>query len=306
MRSCTLDTPCPVRDTEAPLRLLAAIKRMKPGRSKPYSPPAAHSTANHTFRRLLGRISPREGFFFLKKGGLAFGLLTMAVLGSGCTKGGHFVAGAVSTGIAPGDAITVILNHPPPEREWSMWSPSFAQVEYSEGLEEDMVECIEDALEDVHPPVRIVPSDKFREAVFPDLTSEEIRSSDLSWTVLAGDRGFRKRIAPLALRYLIEVSVWKEVVAKDFQLYGLGGVYVRGENRSDIQATVVDLLQARVAGHVNATATGSVAAIGWIIPIVPVWVALPEGRVCDELGEGITEILAGEPLFKEMVPLEFD
>jgi len=37
---------------------------MKPGRSMPYSPPPAHSTAHHTFRRLLGYSMVREGILF--------------------------------------------------------------------------------------------------------------------------------------------------------------------------------------------------------------------------------------------------
>ena len=40
---------------------------MKRGRSKPYSPPAAHSTAHHTSRRPLGWSMAWEGVFRIKE-----------------------------------------------------------------------------------------------------------------------------------------------------------------------------------------------------------------------------------------------
>jgi hypothetical protein len=60
-----------------------------------------------------------------------------------------------------------------------------------------------------------------------------------------------------------------------------------------MHANVVDLMHAREAGEVRAGANGRSAA--GIICIIPFYIpSFPEWRACDELAEGVVQLLAGE------------
>ncbi len=133
------------------------------------------------------RFCPRS-----KSGWLAVGLLAVAVMGIGCSTARIRFNRDASTGLAPDTAITVLLD------PWERSAIFF---------EKRVSGCIQDALEDTHPAVRVIGPGEFRLAAFPELTPEEIPPGDWSWRELTGDPTFRQRIAPLGVRYLIVVSV---------------------------------------------------------------------------------------------------
>ncbi len=221
-------------------------------------------------------------------------LLATALLGVGCTAHLHSASREnreAATGLAPEDAITVVLVRSP-------------GGEYSDGLEEDVTECIEDALEETHPTVTILSADEFRQVAFPDLTPEEIPASDWSWELLEHDAAFRERITSLDLRYLITVSVSEDASRGNLTGDVDGGVITlmwEQEPRVVMEAMVLDLKYSRLAGTVSAEATDkSMLGFLWvpyvlIFPIPVVKLSFHEGRACDELGERVARFLGQLP-----------
>ncbi|MFQ5656262.1 MAG: hypothetical protein ACE5G5_01825 [Candidatus Methylomirabilales bacterium] len=211
------------------------------------------------------------------------GLLTLAVLGVGCSQGWMTGSRLAPTGLKPEDGLAVIAYEDP-------------AGEYSEDIGEDVVECVEDALEDTHPTVRVVPLDEFHQAAFPDLTPEETPSSGWAWELLLSDAAFRERIAPLGLRYLIIVTFEEgkgpaNVAAVASR--GAAAIVVNWQTRASMHARIVDLIHSREAGTVQAEATAQSSA--GLIGIFPFYIpSFPEGRACEDLGEGVAKLLAGE------------
>lgn len=219
---------------------------------------------------------------------LLVGLLTVAVLGVGCTKALMYDYRFNPTDLAPEDALTVTQVHS-------------GEQEYSDKLEKKVVGCIKDTVEDTHPTVRVVSPEEFRRVAFPDLTRADILAGDW-WEQLTKDPAFATRIAPLDLRYLIIVSgetttdskLRVEIVCG----YGCGPAWeATFDKQSNLRAMIIDLKQGHKAGTVQAFASGETA---WLFPPSPlVFPTFPESRACGDLGEGVAKFLAGEKLPEE-------
>lgn len=243
---------------------------------------------------------PGRRFNFQALGRLTIGLLALPVLALGCSKVQMFDTRYSPTSLAPGDAITVISDQP-------------AGTKYSRGFEKKATWCIRNALENTHPTVRIVSSDELRQVAFPDLTPEEIPLGNRSWDQLVEDPAFRERIASLGLRYLITVSGSKRRTPQgpEFGIDRWGwGVAWQWEHSASINAKVVDLMRARVAGDVSVDATGksafAVAFFYFIFPVPLGKPSFPEWRACRELGEWAVRFLTGEKRSEEITPVKIE
>ena len=219
---------------------------------------------------------------------LLFWLVSLAVVGVGCTKTHKYANRYFPTNPGPDDAITIVLDQLPAEEDATS----------TEELEANMVGCIRDELEDTHPTLRMVAPDELRRVAFSDLTPEEIRLSDWSWD----DPLFQERIAPLGLRYLIRVTVseWKDKPKFIPFLWAQ-------KRHATMRADIVDLMHTRMAGSIdaaanNSTAAGIVVAGGGGMAVAFPWVqfpSTPRKHACSKLGEGIAEILTREELPQE-------
>lgn len=78
---------------------------------------------------------------------------------------------------------------------------------YSRGKEKKFVGCITEAIHATCPAVRIVPPDEFRKVAYPGMAPEDIKPIE-NRSPFVDDPGFKGRIAPLGIRYLIRVSGW--------------------------------------------------------------------------------------------------
>ncbi|MFQ5961606.1 MAG: hypothetical protein ACE5MG_09425 [Candidatus Methylomirabilales bacterium] len=214
---------------------------------------------------------------------LIFWLASLAVVGVGCTKTHLNDVRYFPTGLAPKDAISVILEN----------SPGEENAVSTEELEAKVAECIRDELEDTHPTLPMVTPDELRRVALSDLPPEDTRPSDWSWE----DPLFQERIAPLGLRYLIRVTVseWKDKPTFF--------PFIWAQKRfATMHAVVLDLMHGRTAGTVNvaadnSTAAGIVVAGGGGYGVAFPWVQFPSAPVkhaCSKLGEGVAKVLAGE------------
>lgn len=213
------------------------------------------------------------------------GLLAVAVLGVGCAKAHMYHTRSAPADVAPDDGVTVVLEH--------------FSGEFSASKEDNFAGCIASAIRKVEPTVRIVPSDEFRRAAFPDLPPEEVGHQ--AWERLAADPAFRQRIAPLGVQYLITLSGTTTRAGLKFKAKcghmacGMAFVEKYGEKRSFLDATVIALRQGSKVGRVDAFAYSQTGS-GLVILPLPLYLpsAPTESRVCRELGKGVAAVLAGE------------
>ena len=199
------------------------------------------------------------------------------------------------TGLAPRDAIAVIFPSPLGDEQLS-------------GLENDVTKCIRDGLGYTYSDLRIISSDDFRKLVFSDSTIEKISPGNFSWESLIRDPVFYGRVASLGLRYLINVNVEEGSRIVDFEWNAvtnvLGGpaplLHWTRESSTFMQAIVVDAKNRRVAGAVQAFATGKSGAgvklitFPFPLPIPYATVSFPASVACQGLGEGLAKFLTDE------------
>ena len=231
------------------------------------------------------RVLPPEN-----SGWLIVILLTLSVLGVGCTKSYMNHTRLAPTDLAPEDAITVI-------------QVQSGEQEDSDEVEGKVLRCIKNTLWDTYRTVRVIPPDEFRRVAFPDMTPAQILSSDTSgeWDQLTKDPTLAGRIAPLGIRYLITVSGqtttqnWKFDAASS----GYGGAWwMTWDRHSALHATIIDLKQGREAGTVDASVLGHGT---WVYPPVPlIFPVATEGPACIRLAEEVIKFLTGEKPPDEM------
>ena len=228
-------------------------------------------------------------------GWFAFAFLLISLAAAGCTSVWVQERRLAPTGLAPQDAIALILTLP------------LGNEQLSE-LEKKVTECIRGALGQAYSDLRIVPSDEFRKLVFSDSTIEKISPGNFSWEGLLRDPVFYGRVASLGLRYLINVNVEEGSRLADFEWNAatnvLGGpaplLHWTREDSTLMEAIVVDARHRRVAGGVYAFATGKSGAgvklITFPIPLlIPYATAsFPKSVACQGLGEGLAKFLTEE------------
>ncbi|MFQ5903011.1 MAG: hypothetical protein ACE5JO_04910 [Candidatus Binatia bacterium] len=224
----------------------------------------------------------------------AFALLFITLAGSGCTTAWIREHRLAPTGLAFQDTIAVIVTSP-------------LQHEHFPELENTVMGCIQDALPETYSDVRIIPSDEFRKLAVPDPAIETNSPGDVLWQSLLRDPAFHDRIAPLGLRYLIVVSIEERTRLTDFEWMGvasIGGPSLdwSWERSVLMEVIVVDARHRRVAGFVQAYATGKSGA-GVMLVTFPIPLPVPYGTAsfplsvaCQGLGEGLAKFLTdGSP-----------
>lgn len=234
---------------------------------------------------------------------LSCALLIVSLAGSGCTTAWVQERRLAPTGLAPADTIAIILTLP---------------LDYKRlaELEQTVTGCIRDALGERYSDLRIILPDEFRKLAFPDLDKEKSPLGGFSWESFFRDTAFRDRITPLGLRYLVAVDIEDRTRLTDVEwgaankILGGPGPIVQGswERSALIQAVVVDARHRRVAGSVQAYATGkSSAGLTFItfpmpLPVPYGTVSFPLSVACRALGERLAQFLAGENPAEDEAP----
>jgi hypothetical protein len=228
----------------------------------------------------------------------AVALVLLALVAAACSTGWSYGHQLAAAGLAPADTITVILQ-PTPTREFS---PS---------LETKVANCIRDALLKSHPTIRVIPGDEVRRRIFGAQAPDRLPSDADSWERLTRDPDFQGRVASLGTRYLIsaEVTEWKNWKGWDFlpvtPVTWLLLFYGRWTWRvgSDMNAWVVDLMQARTVGRAVGEAMGE--SFWGVFIVVPFFkLSFPEGPACRSLG-GATASLLTNPNPPQPRPAQF-
>ncbi len=226
---------------------------------------------------------------------LIFALFIISLAGGGCTTAWVQERRLAPTGLAPKDAVAIILT-------------AAVKEEHLSELESPVMGCVQSALAGVQPDIRIIPSHEFRKLAFPDLTADQIPSGYFAWQRLLREPAFLQRIAPLGLRYVLAVDTeqarrlteveWNAVTS---MLGGPGpSLTASWDNEVLLETIVVDARHRRVAGAVHAYAKGNSGA-GVSLVTFPVPFLLPHGMpsfpfgaACRGLGDALARFLADE------------
>jgi hypothetical protein len=193
----------------------------------------------------------------------------------------------VPTAVSSGEAIAFIF------------SPQFS-LDARRVEESEIIECISDVVRKAHPTLRIVPPDKFRRTVFPDLAPEAAPNTPEYFALLLEHPAFKERVAALGIRYLISVIGGTEQTggpaAGAIGGPGAGVLVIAGswDRRTSLTASILDLQRGRPAGKLEAMATGK----PWLLIVFPSPIMIgaatfTESKACSDLGEAIAKFIAG-------------
>ena len=215
-------------------------------------------------------------------------LAFLASLYAACTTGVVREVRESPTGLGTSEAIAFVF-----ERQFSLEA---RQLE-----ENDIIECISDAVHEARPTLRIVLPDEFRHRVFPDLASQAAPSTPEYFAMLVDHPTFKERVASLGVRYLIFVAGGTTQTGGP----GMGAIGGPGaavlviagswDRRSSLTASVLDLQQGRMAGKLEASASGH----PWLLIVFPspLMIGAPaftESKACEGLGEAVAKFIVGE------------
>jgi hypothetical protein len=224
------------------------------------------------------------------------------ILITGCSTSGQRleITPEAATGILPGEQIVVLV---------SRYRLEGKLVEDLGAVEQRFEQCIRWGAWTVNgdltflPPAalrKLVPADTFA-ALTAYVTDDGTRSPE-SPLPLLGEPATAKRLAEERLRYVVLVvanystsaSVKENVAAIPFPPMF---AYAREWTQiSDLQATILDLKHARIAGSVTSWLTGNEGAGGgayFFLPFPVYYTSITESRACATLGKGLARFIAG-------------
>ena len=230
----------------------------------------------------------------------------LAAAASGCSTATWSLHRPDRVELGPQDAVAVLLVRAP-------------QSQYSRTQESDVTACIESALREKYPKVRLVAADEVRTSAFSGTEPEAIPSDSAFWEAFLVQTETRPRLAPLGLRFLIPVTVVEEQSPARGAVRTTRGTMLLGVVRewdvwSRMKVDILDLAQARRAGTVESTGHGQSyygVGIGYgpppIIPLPSANFARPEGPACRELGNGVRAFFTGEaPPLPRLKPVKVE
>jgi hypothetical protein len=220
-------------------------------------------------------------------------LFVLVLGGAGCATAWVQERRLAPTGLAPNDTVAIIVTAPIKEE-------ALAQ------LESPVAQCVQSALGEMAPGIKILPPQEFRKLVFPDLSANQLPSDYYAWQRLLREPLFNGKIAPLGLRYVLALNAEQgrrlsevEWTAATSMLGGPGpSLTASWENEVLLEAIVVDAARRRIAGAVHAYAKGHSGA-GVSLVTFPAPFLLPHGMpsfpfavACRGLGDKLAAFLA--------------
>ena len=227
-------------------------------------------------------------------------LLLISLAGAGCTSTWIQERRLAPTGLAPQDAIALIVTAP-------------IKDEQLPELENQVTGCVQGALTGTHPDLRIVAPNEFRKLAFTGLTADQLPSGYFSWRSLLRDAAFQAKIAPLGLRYVLAVDTEEGRRLTDVEwtaatsMFGGPGPTLSAswDNSVLLEAIIVDARNRRIAGAVHAYAAGkSGAGLSLMTSRIPLLLphgmpSFPFGGACRGLGEALAKFLTEESSAEE-------
>ena len=172
--------------------------------------------------------------------------------------------------IAPGDAITVVG---------------------LTGTSEDVLECIDDALRNLMPGVKVIPPAEFRETMFPWFEPNVAPKATDTLSRLLRRTTVKRRIDALRVRYV--VTIGGGTVGTSSPLRGSGSLGASFQHSTKLTAGILDLKKARLVNEIEAGAKGG-GAIGLFV-MIPIFVSPgTETITCKAIAERVVAFVKGK------------
>ncbi len=158
--------------------------------------------------------------------------------------------------------------------------------------------CVEGAMRDAGPGLKIMPGRKFRDAFFPWLEPATAPANADEFGAMLARPAVKRRIEELAIRYVVVVVGATTKKSEGFFFcggagHGVGCLGFSSQHReSKMTAAVWDLQQGTSTGQFAAKTTGTNIAIGLLLPIF--FFSATETAACEGLGKRLAQFLAGK------------
>jgi len=159
--------------------------------------------------------------------------------------------------------------------------------------EENVLACVQQAVNEEYRSQRIIAFDEFSRTAFIGVAPESVPRKPEYYTALLESTQFRQRTGSLGLRYIVFVGGVEKKA--DYSSFGGCGAqacvaYMQWERASYLGASVLDLKEPAPAEKLEAAASGTAwLAIAGIFPIgLP---SMPTSVACDALGTQVARFL---------------
>ena len=160
--------------------------------------------------------------------------------------------------------------------------------------EAELLECLGDGLEEADPPLRIIPTQGFRDAFFPWFESSTSPDSAADFERVLAEPRVQAKLASMRVRHFVTLKA-------DTSETEMGGVEmiaagVTGNTRtSRVTAEVVDLRSGEALGEAGVTVSGKQLFLHYTI-FGAVLFATTETTACEELGRSLAAVLNGQAI----------
>lgn len=177
--------------------------------------------------------------------------------------------------------------------ETSRYTVAIAMAYAAREVEGAAFQCVDTALREELPYIRIIPPEDFRSAAFPDLPPEAA-IHDTEYLALAlRHPKFRARVDSLGIRYLIALRGVTEQKLVGVGAGGIAGLIVWDRN-TRLAASILDVVKSLEPQELEATASGnpSLLLLGGVPLVIP---APTESTACQALGNAVVKFLREAP-----------
>ncbi len=185
---------------------------------------------------------------------------------------------STNAAMAPGEAVTVLSGSETTEQS------SIAQ-------------CVLEAMGDAEPDLEMMPGGAFRDALFPWFEPASAPANADELAALLARPAVERRVAELAIRYVVVAAGSTTEEAEGFFFCGGSGPGVgclgfsTQDRESRMTAAVWDLERGTSAGQLTANATGTNVAIGLVVPIF--FFSDTQTAACEGLGTRLARFVTG-------------
>ena len=228
---------------------------------------------------------------------IAVSLTLVTLLLIGCAVTTCHVIPQNPTGIEPNEAVSFVLNKYVDDKLSK--KPLSSESKWKETYYES---CLQRAMREKMPDIRIVTATEFRDLAFPNRSFIDTPRSPQSLIPYFKSAQFKERIAPLRIRYLIIFDIEDSTygrhteVAIGYDFPPLWAIGQEWQRSVQIEAVVFDIKEGWESGQVTSSSTGKsgyAVPVCLCIPLFPIPYSPAQGsRACHELGKTLAVFIA--------------
>lgn len=160
--------------------------------------------------------------------------------------------------------------------------------------ETELLECLRDGIEEADPPLRIIPTQEFRDAFFPWFEPSTSPKDEADFERVLAEPRVQAKLASMNVRHFVSLKAdTSETEMGGVEMIAVGAT---GNTRtSRVTAEVVDLRSGEALGEAGVTVSGKQLFLHYTI-FGAVLFATTETTACEELGRNLAAVLNGQAI----------